>query len=99
MDAPMNGLDLPVPASAAARLATSISLLAVTALVFNLVLQLDLAAQGLPDGAGAAMAQIKLHGLAIVLGVMAMLDIAWFGALARAQAAQARMRARSLAGR
>lgn len=95
----MNGIDLPLPASATARRFTSLCLLAVTALLFSLVLRLNHDAQLLPAGADATMAQLKLHGLAVLLGVMAMLNIGWFSALARAQAAEARVRARTNGGR
>lgn len=90
----MNGLDLPVPTSATARLAASASLLALAAVVLNLVLLFNLEAQTLPAGRDAAIAQIKVHGLAVVLGVLAMINMAWFGALIRATAAEARMKAR-----
>jgi hypothetical protein len=93
----MNGLDLPVPASTTARLATSTGLIAVTAMVLNLVLQFNLEAQALPAGGDAALAQIKVHGFAVLLGVMAMINMAWFGALIRVQAAEARMKARPVA--
>ncbi len=93
----MNGLDFPVPASLAARRLTSFSLLAITGMVFQLVLHFNLEAQALPAHAGGDLAQIKTHGFAVVLGVMAMLNIAWFGALIRAQAAEARQKARSVA--
>lgn len=95
----MNGLDFPVPASNAARYLTSFCLLAITMLVFQLVLRFDLEAQALPPGAGSELAQIKTHGFAVLLGVMAMLNIAWFGALIRVQAAEARIRARAVAER
>jgi hypothetical protein len=91
----MNGLDFPIPASAAARRLTSFCLLAITVLVFQLVLRFDLSAQ--TGGAQSELAQLKTHGFAVVLGVMAMLNIAWFGALIRVQAAEARQRARAVA--
>jgi hypothetical protein len=93
----MNGTDLPVPASLAARRLTSFCLLAITALVFQLVLRFNLEAQALPAHAGGDLAQIKTHGFAVVLGVMAMLNIAWFGALIRVQAMEAHMKARAVA--
>ncbi len=94
----MNGIDLPLPASAAARRFTSLCLLGLSALLLTLVLRLNHEAQALPVGADATLAQVKLHGLAVLLGAMAMLNIAWFGALARAQAEQARIRARITGG-
>lgn len=95
----MNGIDLPLPASAAARRFTSLCLLAISALLFTLVLRLNHDAQALPAGSDATMAQVKLHGMAVLLGALAMLNIAWFSALARAQAAQARIRSRNSGGR
>ncbi len=89
----MNGLDFPVPASPVARRLTSFCLLAVTVLVFQLVLRFNLEAQAQPAGGDPDLALIKTHGFAVVLGVMAMLNIAWFGALIRVQAAEQRMRA------
>jgi hypothetical protein len=93
----MNGTDFPVPASLAARRLTSFCLLAITALVFQLVLRFNLEAQGLSSQAGGDLAQLKTHAFAVVLGVMAMLNIAWFGALIRVQAAEARIKARAVA--
>jgi len=87
--------DFPVPASIAARCFTSIFLLAVTVMVLQLVLHFN--QQALVAGAGRDLAQIKTHGFAVVLGVMAMLNIAWFSALIRMAAAEAQIKARAVA--
>lgn len=95
----MNAVDFPIPAAAAARRLTSFCLLAISALLLQLVLRFNLEAQALPASAGGNLAHLKTHGFAVLLGVMAMLNIAWFRALIRVQAAESRLKARSVAAR
>lgn len=89
----MTGQDLPIPASTQARSLASFCLIAITAIVAQLVLRLDSVAQQLAGQPGGELAQLKTHAFALLLGVLVMLDIAWFRALLRMQALEERLRA------
>lgn len=89
----MTGQELPIPSSSQARSLASFCLIAITAIVFQLVLRLDASAHQLAGQPGGELAQLKTHAFALLLGVLVMLDIAWFRALLRTQAMEQRLRA------
>jgi hypothetical protein len=88
----MTGFRLPIPASFQLRSLGSFALLTITAILVQLVFRLDAEAQALAGTAAGDLAALKTHGFALLLGVVVMLDLAWFSALLRAQAEDARMR-------
>jgi hypothetical protein len=95
----MTGKDLPIPASASARSLASFCLIAITAILLQLVLRLDTLAHQMIGQPGAELALLKTHAFALLLGVLVMLDIAWFRSLLRAQAMEAQMRPARTLGR
>lgn len=69
------------------RSLTGFALLAVTALQFLLLI--DLEQQSLAVGA-TRLVTLETYGLALLLAVTVMIDIAWFSAVVRTQADEAR---------
>lgn len=88
----MTGFSLPIPASFQLRSLGSFALLAITAILVQLIWRMNGDAEALAGTPAGDLAVLKTHGFALLLGVVSMLDLAWFSALFRAQAEESRSR-------
>lgn len=87
----MTGSHLPIPSSTQLRSFGSFCLLAITAMLLQFVLRFDAQVQALAGQPAGDLAAVKMTGFALLLGVVVMLALAWFSALFRVQAAEARL--------
>lgn len=75
----MTSTAISIPSSAALRSLAGFGLLALTAMLFLAVVQVDASAVTRVD-------QLQTYGLALLLIAMVVVDLAWFSAVLRAQA-------------
>lgn len=89
----MRGFRLPIPASPVLRSFGSFSLLAISFVIAQLVWRLNRVALAMAGQPAGDLAAVKTAGFALLLGVMAMLCVAWFSSLFEVQTAEAKARA------